>query len=170
MIDTEFQELQQSYGPYCAAIVGRILEDPRDREECLNDVWLRVWKSFDTHNPGNLKGWLGAVARNCAMTRLLQLGRQNRLLADCAEELAFTLQSGPAEQMESKLLGEAISAFLKDQPSRNRIVFLRRYWYADSVEQAAAHVGWSVSKTKTTLFRMRIKLKDYLKKEELYDG
>ena len=69
MNDAEVQELQQTYGPYCASIVSRILDDPRDREECLNDIWLRVWKSFDTHKPTNLKGWLGSIARNCAMTR-----------------------------------------------------------------------------------------------------
>ena len=170
MIDTEVQALQQTYGPYCAAIVSRILDDPRDREECLNDVWLRVWKSFDTHNPTNLKGWLGTIARNCATSRLLQLGRQSRLLEDCTAELAFALENSPADQMESKLLGEAISAFLREQPKLNRIVFLRRYWYADSVEQAARHVGWSVSKTKTVLFRTRIKLKDYLVKEGLFNG
>lgn len=170
MNDTEVQALQETYVPYCTAIVSRILYDPRDREECLNDVWLRVWKPFDNHRPGNVKGWLGAIARNCAMTRYRAAKKHSTNLEDSAAELAFALQDSPAEQMESKLLGEAISAFLKDQPSRNRIVFLRRYWYADSVEQAAAHVGWSVSKTKTTLFRMRIKLKDYLKKEELYDG
>lgn len=170
MLETEVQALQQHYGSYCAAIVSRILSDPRDQEECLNDVWLRVWKSYDTHSPANLKGWLGSIARNCAITRLMQLGRQNRLLEDCAAELIFALDNGPAEQMESKLLGEAISTFLHKQPKANRIVFLRRYWYADSVEQAAAHAGWSVSKTKTTLFRMRIKLKNYLKKEGFLNG
>ena len=170
MNDTEFQNLQQTYGVYCASIIGRILTDPRDREECLNDVWLRVWKSLDKHDPDNLKGWLGTIARNCALTRLRQLGRHNQQLEECTAELAFALQEGPAEQLESKLLGEAISTFLKTQPEGSRIVFLRRYWYADSVEQAAAHAGWSVSKTKTTLFRMRIKLKNYLKKEGFLNG
>ena len=169
MIDTKIQELQQAYGPYCVTIVSRILDDPRDREECLNDVWLRVWKSLECHDPTNIKGWLGAISRNCALTRLRQLGKRSQLLEECAEELVFVLQDGPAEQLESKLLGEAISRFLQTQPERHRIVFLRRYWYADSVEQAARHMGWSVSKTKTVLFRMRLKLKDDLKKEGLYD-
>ena len=170
MNDTEFQNLQKTYEVYCTSIISRILTDPRDREECLNDVWLRVWKSFDAHTPANLRGWLGAIARNCAMTRLTQLGRQNRLLEECAAELALTLTHTPADHLESRLLGEAISAFLHTQPKLHRIVFVRRYWYADSVEQAAGHVGWSVSKTKTVLFRMRLKLKDYLKQEGLYDG
>jgi len=169
MNDTEFQILQQTYGAYCASIVSRILTDSRDCEECLNDVWLRVWKSLEHHDPTNIKGWLGTIARNCALTRLRQLGRQNQLLEECTAELAFTLQNGPAEQMESRLLGEAISQFLQTQPKQNRIIFLRRYWYADSVEQAARHMGWSVSKAKTVLFRMRLKLKDYLKGENLYD-
>ena len=168
MNDTEFQSLQKTYGAYCASIVSRILTDSRDSEECLNDVWLRVWNTLDRHDPTNLKGWLGTIARNCALTRLRQLGRQSQLLEECTAELATALQNGPAEQLESKLLGEAISRFLQTQPKLTRIVFLRRYWYADSVEQAAMHVGWSVSKTKTVLYRTRIKLRDYLNKEGLY--
>ena len=113
---------------------------------------------------------MGAIARNCALTRLHQLERQNVLLDECTAEWAFSLQNGPAEQLDGKLLGEAISRFLHTQPERNRIVFLRRYWYADSVEEAANHMGWSVSKTKTVLFRMRNKLKDYLNKEGYLDG
>ena len=37
------EAVQQQYGGYCAAIAGRILTDPRDVEECLNDLWLQVW-------------------------------------------------------------------------------------------------------------------------------
>lgn len=162
--------MEQQYGAYCRGIVTRILSDPRDREECLNDVWLRVWKALEHQQPAYLKGWLGAIARNCAITRCKQLGTQIAFLEESAAELAWQLNHTPAEQLESHALGEAISAFLQTQPEKHRIAFVRRYWYGDSVEEAARHLGWSVSKMKTILYRTRIKLRDYLTKEELFHG
>ena len=38
--------LQHQYGAYCAGIVNRILPDTRDSEECLNDIWFRVWNAL----------------------------------------------------------------------------------------------------------------------------
>lgn len=76
----------------------------------------------------------------------------------------------PHGQAEARELGQAISQFLWSQKLPVRNVFLRRYWYADSVEQAAAHMGWSVSKTKTVLFRTRNKLREFLRQEGLWNG
>lgn len=164
------QALQQQYGAYCAAIVGRILTDPRDAEECLNDLWLQVWQQLETRQPVYLKGWLGTVARNCAISRYRRLGAQSMPLEDSTAELAGQLRDTPAEHMEGKALGEAVSAFLKTQKAADRVAFVRRYWYDDSVEQVAEHMGWSVGKTKTVLFRLRAKLRTYLTKEGFMNG
>lgn len=157
--------IQEQYGSYCAAIVGRILADPRDVEECLNDLWLKVWKALEEQHPDYLKGWLGTVARNCAIDRCRQLEKSSAALEDCAAELARDLRDTPAERLESQALGEAISAFLQEQPQAQRIAFVRRYWYGDTVEQTAKHMGWSAAKTKTVLFRLRNKLRIHLVKE-----
>ena len=162
--------MQRQYGAYCAAIVGRILHDSRDAEECLNDLWLQVWQQLGHQRPVYLKGWLGTVARNCAISRYRRLKEQTLSLEDNAAELAEMLRDTPAEQLEGKALGEAISAFLKNQSDTNRIAFVRRYWYGDTVEQVAAHMGWSVGKTKTVLFRLRVKLRDHLMKEGFLYG
>ena len=157
--------LQRQYGSYCAAIVSRILNDPRDAEECLNDLWMQVWTTLQVQQPDYLKGWLGATARNCAINRYRKLQRQDVYLADHIAELAQLLHNTTAEPLESQLLGECISNFLKDQPATKRIAFVRRYWYGDTVTQVAAHMGWSEAKTKTVLFHLRSKLKDFLRKE-----
>lgn len=165
MNETELQDLQQRYGSYCTAIVSRILPDPRDQEECLNDIWLRVWNALKQCRPIYLKGWLGTIARNCAISRRKQAAVPCLPLEDGAAELSQLLDHSPAEHLEGQALGQCISDFLHTQPEQVRIVFVRRYWYGDSVEQAAHHMGWTVGKTKTTLFRTRNKLKEYLSKE-----
>lgn len=162
--------MQRQYGDYCSAIVGRILADPRDAEECLNDLWMQVWVALEHQRPTWLKGWLGTVARNCALSRYRQLKKSAAPLEESAAELARDLRDTPAEVLESKALGEAISTFLKLQSEHDRVAFVRRYWYGDTVEQTAKHMGWSVAKTKTVLFRLRTKLRIYLRKEGFLDG
>ena len=170
MTELELQGLQEQYGAYCAAIVNRILEDPRDREECLNDLWLRVWNMLAQQQPDYLKGWLGAVARNCALDRARQLNALPSQVEESAAELAQHLRDTTAEQMEGKALGECISVWLRTLPEDRRKAFIRRYWYGDTVEQVARYMGWSTAKTATVLFRLRNKLRDQLTKEGMYDG
>lgn len=161
---------QTQYGAYCAAIVGRILTDPRDAEECLSDLWLQAWKTLPEQPPAHLKGWLGTVARNCALSRYRQLKTVPPTADESAAELAPALAGTPAEQMESRALGECISAFLRQQTPPHRVAFVRRYWYGDTVEQVAEHMGWSEGKTKTVLFRLRNKLRSHLMKEGFLYG
>lgn len=159
--------LQAQYGAYCWTIAGRILPDGRDVEECLNDCLLLVWNAIPPSRPEHFRGWLGAVVRN----RALAIGKKNDQLAPLCDETALELAQSLSpertlqETVEAKVLGEAISAFLRTQKPDRRRAFLLRYWSCESVEEVAHEMGWSVSKTKSVLFRMRNSLKDYLDKE-----
>ena len=86
---------------------------------------------------------------------------------ETALELASCLPSGPDPlgEAEYRALSDAVARFLRAQPKEVRIAFLRRYWYADTVEDAAHRLGWSVSKTKSVLFRTRNRLRAQLQKE-----
>ena len=159
--------MERQYGSYCAAIVGRILADPRDAEECLNDLWMRVWTAMKEQRPAYLKGWLGTTARNCAIDRLRQQNLPETPMEESAAELAHDLRDTPAEMLESNALGEAISAFLKTQSQYNRVAFVRRYWYADSIGEIAKHYEMTEGKVKSQLHRTRKKLYLFLKKEEI---
>ena len=125
-----------------------------------------MWNAIPPARPTHFKAWLGTIVRNAALRRQ----RQNVAVDALREELSEALpdRESVAGQCEAKALGEAVSAFLRAQRPEVRAAFLRRYWYADSVEAVALRLGWSVSKTKSALFRARKKLKDYLVKEELW--
>lgn len=166
------EETKARYGAYCAAIARRLLSDDRDVEECLSDCAMAVWSAIPPAYPEHFKGWLGAIVRNRALAIGRENGRRPPTVEETALELAPCLPEGdtPHGQAEARELGQAISRFLWSQKLPVRNVFLRRYWYADSVEQAAAHMGWSVSKTKTVLFRTRNKLREFLRQEGLWNG
>ena len=159
-------ELDSMYGPYCRAIAGNILGCPEDAEECVSDAYLAVWNAIPPARPASFKAWLGTIVRN----RALGTRRRSAVADALREELADTLSDGSSvtADCDARALGEAISAFLQGQPIQVRSAFVRRYWYCDSIEAVALRLGWSVSKTKSVLFRTRKKLKTYLIKEELW--
>lgn len=166
--DRAAEALQEKYGPYCAAILWQFLTDSRDVEECLNDVWLAVWKAIPPTRPDHFRGWLGTITRNRAIAMGKENGRRPETVDEAALELASCLPNRDAHtEAEQAELGQAVSNFLHRQKPELRTVFLRRYWYADSVEQTATHMGWSVSRTKSALFRVRNRLRDHLQKEGL---
>lgn len=160
-------ETKEKYGAWCAAIAWRLLRDSRDVEECLSDCALAVWNAIPPQRPEHFKGWLGAIVRNRAIALGRASGRWPATVDETALELAACLSAGdsPQGRAEAAELGRAISDFLRTQRPGARTAFLRRYWYAEGVEEVASRLGWSVSKTKSSLFRTRNKLREYLHQE-----
>ncbi len=161
---------QQQYGAYCRKIAYNILDNFQDVEECLSDVWLKVWNAIPPQNPKHFKGWLAVVTRNSALTICHRRSKEPGCVGDAALELSLALTDGPEERVDAQALGEAISRFLESEPQHIRTAFLRRYWYGDGLVETANFMGWGEGKTRMILFRTRKKLKDYLVREELYHG
>lgn len=159
--------LVAQYGPYCRAVAARLLADSRDVDECLNDAFLAVWRAIPPTRPEYFKGWLAAIVRNRALAIGKENSRRPPTADEAALELASCLPSGddPLAEAERRALAQAVERFLRSQPRDVRIAFVRRYWYADPVEDAARRLGWSVSKTKSVLFRARNRLRAQLQKE-----
>ena len=173
--ESAITQLDHKYGLYCRTIARNILGGAEDIEECVSDVYFRVWAGFPSVGPEHFKGWLGTVTRNTALSHLRQaatqkrLGTQVELLESELCEL-FPDADSPEHAAEARLLGEAISAFLRTEAVEARVLFLSRYWYAMSLEDAAKRCRMSQPKAKSLLFRMRKRLKIYLQKEGIWDG
>lgn len=161
--------MQMQYGAYCAAIAQKFLLDPRDVEECLSDCYMTVWETIPPTRPEYFKGWLGAVVRHQA----LAIGKKNSRRPPEADEAALEMAAclpcfgDSYTEVEARDLSRAVSAFLWKQKPDVRVAFLRRYWYAETVEAVASYMGWSLSKTKSVLFRLRNHLRRYLDQEGL---
>ena len=167
---TAVDETANKYGRYCRAIAGNILPDGRDIEEAVNDAYLAAWGSIPPNRPENLGTYLAKLTRRAALKvwRAKDAKKRGGGQMDIAlEELAEVLPGGndPAEALETAALTEALNHFLAALPDTERRVFMRRYWYMDSIGLISKRFGFSQSKVKSMLARTRGKLRTHLKKE-----
>ena len=165
-------ETAEKYGRYCRAIAGNILPDDRDADEAVNDAYMAAWSSIPPNKPEALGPYLGKLTRRAALKvwRTRDAKKRGGGQVELAlEELAELLPGGndPAEAAESQELTEALNRFLAALPETERRVFLRRYWYMDSIGQIAICFGFSQSKVKSMLARTRARLRTHLEKEGL---
>jgi len=158
----------EKYAAYCSCIIHHVLGDCRDAEECLSDTWLGAWNAMPPQRPARLPPFLGRIARNTALDRWSYNTAQKRNggFEAVLEELAECVDGTPMEEdFDARQLGEAISDFLDTVHPEARLVFLRRYWYCDSVAEIAAGTGFSQSRIKSLLHRTRKGLREHLQKE-----
>jgi len=156
-------ETSRKYGGYCYAIAYRILQSHEDTEEAVNDTYLGAWQSMPPHRPAILSTFLGKIARNLSLKKW----RASHTAKRGGGEVALTLEelgecvpsSYNVEQtVETRELAREIDAFLRSLPPTECDLFLRRYWYFDSVKEIATRFGFTESKVKMQLLRTRQKL------------
>ena len=166
-------ETEKKYGHYCLSIANAILRDNEDAKECVNDTWLGAWNSMPPHRPEILSTWLGKITRRLSLKKWRAKSAQKRgggSVAVSLEELEECLPSAQRidEHIEFQELTEIMNRFLEGLPVTERRVFLRRYWYFDSIHDISSRFGYGDSKVKMMLKRTRDKLLQYLKEEDIW--
>jgi RNA polymerase sigma-70 factor (ECF subfamily) len=162
------RETDVKYGKLCHGIAYNILKNREDSEECVSDTYMGVWNAVPPTRPQNLMAFVCRIARNLALKRVESAARQKRSQATLVslDELAEIL---PDESLASGLtdegLGKLISDFLRREKADVRVVFIRKYYFFDSIEDIAKRCGFTESKVKNTLYHTRNKLRKYLIKE-----
>lgn len=158
------EALMDIYIPYVSVIVWNILREsmaPEDAEEVVSDVFLAAWNQSSDLKVGHVKGWLGAVARNKAKNKLRQIGQTIPL-----EESVLDIPSldDPTEDIERVQEQQIVRQAVDSLPSEDREVFLRHYYYAQSIKEISVSMALNESTIKTKLRRGRMKLKEILTK------
>jgi RNA polymerase sigma-70 factor (ECF subfamily) len=166
-------ETKTKYGNYCNSIAYNILECAEDAQECENDTYLAAWNAMPPHRPNLLSTFLGKLTRRIALDRWKSRRTQKRgggTVTLSLEELGDCIPDNSTfpDTLEARELAQIITRFLYTLPAQQRLIFLRRYWYCDSIAQVADHCNCSESKVKMSLLRSRNKLSEYLKKEGVF--
>lgn len=165
------RETEKSYGSRLFGIAKGILRNTEDAEESVSDTYWKAWNSIPPNRPSYLFAYLAKICRYIAFGRLdwLNAGKRNSEIVTLTKELELCIPDKQQERnMEGKEISRVINLFLDTLSKENRLIFLRRYWYCDSIAEISARYGMHQSKVKTRLYRLRQQLKVYLESEDVF--
>lgn len=162
------KETDIKYGRLCFTVAINILGNNEDSEECVNDTYLSVWNKIPPTRPNNFMAFICKITRNLALTRQKY---NNRMKRSPDAYVSFTELEGvlPDDKImpdfDNADIGKLIDEFLKSEKPEVRAVFLRKYWFFDSISDIAAKYSFSESKVKNMLYHSRNRLREFLMKE-----
>ena len=159
------RELDIKYGKVFYKISNNILNDRQDAEECVNDAYLGAWNAIPPARPAPLLTYICKIVRNVSLKRYhrKEAAKRSGSHTVAMEEIESIASPNTVEtEYEAKELARIIESFLETLNAENRVIFVRRYWFADSCKDIAELVGLSEKNVTVRLTRIRKKMKDYL--------
>ena len=166
--ENAISELSVRFGKQLHRIAYNILGNPSDAEECTNDTYLALWNAIPPVSPDPLAPYGYRTGRNIALKRLHRdtAKKRDSRYDVSLEELNECL---PGENLEKLIdvreLGRTMDRFLDTKSKENRYIFIRRYWFGDSIGEIARELKMQENAVSVRLNRMRNGLKEYLLKE-----
>ena len=157
-----------TYGRRLFQLANNIVKNDLDAEESVSDTYLKAWETIPPQRPTYFFAYLAKICRHFALGRLdwKNAAKRKAEVVALTQEMELCIPDKAGDRaLEGKELGRILNAFLKTLTPENRIVFLRRYWYVDTVAEIAVRYGISEGAVMTRLSRTRAKLQTYLEKE-----
>ena len=153
---------RSKYGAFLYGIAMNILRQNQDAEECESDTYHNAWRHIPPDNPWALRAYLGKITRRLSISRYRKnhAEKRNSEMEQCIPD-----SSTPEQELEAKELGEIISDWLIQLPEQQKKLFVRRYWFGDSLEQLSREFELPKRLISQRLSRMRGKLKVYLEQQ-----
>ena len=148
------------------------MNNGEDAEECVNDAYLGIWNAIPPVRPNPLLTYLCKIVRNLSLKLYYKkdAAKRNSSYTIAMQEIEACLSAPNTVegQIEAKALARTIESFLDTLTAENRVIFMRRYWFADSYKAIAGHVGLSEKNVSVRLARIRQKMKQYLIEREVF--
>jgi len=168
--ETAIRHTATKYGSRLRSLSFGITSDDLTSEECENDTYLETWNRIPPNEPKTyFYAFLARITRHISIDRCRERRslKRNGHIVELTEELEMCLPASNDVDsvVNEKILGEAISHFLFTLSQEKRVIFMRRYFYLDTISEISRRLSISKSNVKTSLFRIRKDLRDYLIKE-----
>ena len=166
------QELDIKYGKVCHKLSYNILNNKQDAEECVNDAYLGAWNAIPPTRPNPLLSYIVKIVRNISLKIYWrkEAAKRSGHYKIALEEIEGYIadQKTVEDEIEARELARIIEEFLDTLTVENRVIFMRRYWFADSYKDIAELVGISEKNISVRLTRIREKMKQYLIEREVF--
>lgn len=160
-------ETDKKYGKLLYGISFSVLQLKEDAEECVNDTYFAAWNRMPDERPAYLGAFLSKITRHLSIDKYRKNTAEKRGGTDVCAELEDCIPSKDDvfSEIENRELARIIDGFLAKLPKEKQVIFVRRYFYNDSIQDISKMLGISVAKIKTTLHRLRLSLKKKLEDE-----
>ena len=156
----------RQYSGYVSAVIGNQLGPcaaAEDIEELASDVFVALWRASQSLRTEHLRGWLGRVARNQAISFL----RKQRLQLVPDEDYLLVDERDAQKLLEAQERSALLTAALDKLTPGDRELFLRRYYYNQTAEQIAREKDMNPSTVRSRLLRGRQALRTELQKGDV---
>ena len=168
--ETAIKQTSEKYGSRLWSLAYGIVDDRQTAEECENDTYMEAWNAIPPHEPGSyLYAFLARITRHISLNCCRDRSRlkRNAFICELSTEMEQCIPAPDDVEcrIDDRALSEAINGFLCTLAEEKRNIFIRRYWYLDSIADISKRFTLSESKVKTTLFRCRNQLRKHLEKE-----
>lgn len=162
------KETDTIYGKKLYTLAKKILLNHEDAEESVSDTYMKTWIAIPPNRPQYFFAFLASICRHLSFNKLdwKMAAKRHAEVVSLSQEMELCIPDTSRERMmEAKELGRILDAFLESLPKDSRLIFLRRYWYVDTIAEIAQRYGMTESKVKMQLSRTKNKLSFYLEKE-----
>ncbi len=169
--EAAIEETEKKFGKLLRHMAMTILRNPQEAEECVNTTYLSTWNTIPPKEPQSLVSYLGRILRNTAIDayRKGQAKKRSNLEELPFSELEECIPEGGDKCWEDKgEITKAINSFLRTLDTPSQQLFIRRYWYLDSIKAIATAFNISENNAKQKLFKLRNSLKRYLEEEGIF--
>lgn len=156
------------YGKKLFILANRILFDRQDAEESVSDTYMKAWTTIPPNRPAHFYPYLAKICRFIAWGKLdwKNAAKRKADIVSLTDEMEQCIpDQRRCEEMDAREIGKTITQFLQSISPESRLIFMRRYWFCDSIAEIAKRYGISESKVKMRLQRTRNQLAQYLNKE-----
>lgn len=156
------------YGQRLFHLSNGIVNNIEDAEENVNDTYLKTWHTIPPQKPEYFFAYLAKLCRNISLDKLdwYHAAKRHADVVCLTEEMEHCIPDSFRErEMEMKELGTLLDSFLRTLSKENQMVFLRRYWFMDSIAEIAVRYGISESAVQMRLSRTKAKLSQFLTRE-----
>lgn len=161
-------ETQRVYGGRLHSLSQRIVRSFEDAQECVSDTYMKAWETIPPQKPDYFYAYLARICRYFSFGRLdwKNAAKRKAEVVSLSEEMALCIPDESRDrELEGKELGRLLNSFLEGLSQESRVIFVRRYWFCDTIAEIAGRYNISESKVKTRLHRTRTQLSEFLLKE-----
>lgn len=165
------KETDVVYGRKLHVLADKIVHNHEDAEESVSDTYMRAWDTIPPQRPNYFFAYLAKICRNVSLGKLewKSAAKRNADVVALTQEMEQCIPDRSHERkLEAEEIGRVLNRFLDSISLESRLIFMRRYWYTDSIQEIAARYNISQGKVKTQLHRTRNRLQLFLESEGIY--